>query len=812
MDGSFHISLGLEEEFKYTFVDFCNVVRKSCDSRVIVGSGNNNTFFVFRDGLSKSINVEFLDFDFIGDSFTIVGVLKSSFEVVFLKDDRLIKTGVFLYEENAKKVHISKVSNKLVFGGKGIFVYEYDNEWKLRLYSSFFNDFPVKFKLNSEKDLIIMYGNENTQFYSLNGELITEIRTGRFDNMAFTIGGPYIVLYNQDSIEIFDVDSHSYKDTITPISNVIKLWFIDTEHLLIYSKDSMFYLFNIHSLKFFRLQHSLPPISDVYFFIDTFPSLIVMVEKSLHLLKIMVPWRFWSRIQYPIHSLERYNLAYNPAQIIGLSPTKEICVFSSKSGKAITRIREEVLSYSYERSLNFMVVVSQSDISLYNFAYGQMVFVSKKIITSKHVVLSHILNSIMILNNENSIEVYDYFMGNKKQEFKLGDHKCAQFFEIGDHIILICEDGIYLYNPINCIDLDCIRIPQVSSVKYFNTSLCFSNNEGTLFKVDLGNDTFNHDSLKQCSNKNGISSISISKTFIVCSSKNGVVSYYNNDLILLAHIHLHIPILSCLILNGYRDVIVSTNDSLMVIPGSYVFHTDIDEEDIIYDNFNKLESIFLDSLSFSLDHGSNRKVSSIKSISDGIHLSMSTPQSVSEVRIQMKEHKEKFFFRDKAFSMSSSSFRTFIPSSVNNTDPNCFKNPFRELTPPPIRTNNLSKPRIIPRAQSHIPKRLRSLYIEASPPLSSITPDALKEISTRKRRSTKSHSPVPKPITPPSPMNQALSPRPRNNPRIPTKHHSCSESFLTESLTIINLNSKSPRPKILIPVAKKKPAGYKNTK
>lgn len=97
-----------------------------------------------------------------------------------------------------------------------------------------------------------------------------------------------------------------------------------------------------------------------------------------------------------------------------------------------------------------------------------------------------------------------------------------------------------------------------------------------------------------------ITGLSLGSVFFVSSSLDKTLRVWNRkDFTLRCIIILPLPLKSCCVLNGKRDVLVATEKEIMIVSGTYLFDGQIDPEDIVYDNYDqKQDSLYTETTVF----------------------------------------------------------------------------------------------------------------------------------------------------------------------------------------------------------------------
>ena len=155
---------------------------------------------------------------------------------------------------------------------------------------------------------------------------------------------------------------------------------------------------------------------------------------------------------------------------------------------------------------------------------------------------------------------------------------------------------IFLYQTLIRFDIDTQNVigelpvspPNVVEIK--DDLACLGYNNGKLILIKLTknemkfevneDDEYHHDV---------ITGITFGNGYIVSVSNDCWVKLWTYHLIPMCRVKLPIPITSVAIVNGYRDIIVSTKQDLMIIPGKTLFRSPPEPEDPLLDNYCKLE-------------------------------------------------------------------------------------------------------------------------------------------------------------------------------------------------------------------------------
>jgi WD40 repeat protein len=85
-----------------------------------------------------------------------------------------------------------------------------------------------------------------------------------------------------------------------------------------------------------------------------------------------------------------------------------------------------------------------------------------------------------------------------------------------------------------------------------------------------------------------VTSMAAGSSFFVTTGSDGSVLLWNLNGEIIASIKLPLRILSSCVLNGTRSILIGNETAIMIIDGRKIFGTEVDEEDRVFDNFDRL--------------------------------------------------------------------------------------------------------------------------------------------------------------------------------------------------------------------------------
>ncbi|OHT10442.1 hypothetical protein TRFO_20243 [Tritrichomonas foetus] len=202
--------------------------------------------------------------------------------------------------------------------------------------------------------------------------------------------------------------------------------------------------------------------------------------------------------------------------------------------------------------------------------------------------------------SENSyLSIYDYHTFALIERLKVSYHKVINAFYNAEFqsIVFVFEETTILFSLLTKEIVDEVEINGCSNVEHFGDLVRFGYESGHITTLYIEDGRFSPNITDYRPHYEPITSFSFSTDFWLSSSVDSKIlvwNYFDENVVV---IKLPLPIFSCCLMNGKRDILLSTETEIMKISGYSVFYEQDDEDEEI-DNFDKL-SDFLDPNSFT---------------------------------------------------------------------------------------------------------------------------------------------------------------------------------------------------------------------
>lgn len=410
---------------------------------------------------------------------------------------------------------------------------------------------------------------------------------------------------NDEKLTIYQKNQSVFKCFKLQNEKFLTAFYFSKNDILFISSKQDFFLMNIKSGKFWRCYSAKQPISRIFFVSGTFPKIFRVSGSTIYCEQINIPWKIWELDLGPFKQLNRIPKINNAARIIALDNNNTIKFISPKNKALLAEFKPEIdteiVKLFYDRGNqknsrrdDIFILTSDRKLRVYDASSSPIKFklnieyeiTSFTQFNNKSGDLQYIAGTvngeILVLNYE------DFSILNRNQVSTTPVVIKSLHFD-GQFVIVITEDELLVYNVQNFSLVSKKKINTEGLIKMHNNILYIGRDNGKISRFELIKNILRETTISM--HETNITSMSFGETFWVSTSIDGTVNYFNYVDTCLATINLENSIYSTEILNGKRDVILSTDTDLMIIKGEIVFGKEIDQEIPQLDNFNRIVDI-----------------------------------------------------------------------------------------------------------------------------------------------------------------------------------------------------------------------------
>ncbi|OHS96717.1 hypothetical protein TRFO_37094 [Tritrichomonas foetus] len=405
------------------------------------------------------------------------------------------------------------------------------------------------------------------------------------------------------------------------IGSATMIWmdYLDTENAVLMNNKGNFYILNLKTGKSFNC-----------YFTSKMPTRIILMKESREIclcfgpqvqtFNVIIPWTLWSINITKTNLLRRIERKGEAARVIAFTSNSFVKFFSPKDGKVLTAATPTSPSSPifcfYDRG--YMIFYEGKQKRIVDTGSNERLFL---VLEDGHIVtfdasknpcqqqlninFKAVCMTFCYFQNEfyyaiasqhGEILIIDKNSLQMKKKFNISnDVFCGMIFDpISKCLICIMSRETILFDLKTKNIISRLLIKGTKLVELNNQLLYYGYENGDISMVKISEEN-NTKSLSIQSNdiqglhNDCITGFAFSKEFWISVSKDMTVRYWNYSNGNFYTINLPARLYGCEIINGNRDVVVGTENELMLINGKQVFDGEIDEADELIDNFDKEE-------------------------------------------------------------------------------------------------------------------------------------------------------------------------------------------------------------------------------
>ena len=410
-------------------------------------------------------------------------------------------------------------------------------------------------------------------------------------------------------------------------ASVFAMYFVDNENVVCYNAKRNLYYVNIKTERTFQCYETDEKPNRMTIVRDRqSPEIIYSSGMKLKVLKLVIPWHVW-RLNIPCAAkMERCNKFCEAGRVLIQTSTAYIQLFSPVNGRMMTMatpsspVRPVDCFYDrgiiiyHRRSKNYVgyepevvqihpgqkrdeLFLALQDGTFCAFQTDASPCPEIHSVEAKARYLTFVKyqgewcyayssdhGDLYILNYE-TFEVLKHVIVSSDKLLGVMYHNETE------QLLMFFEGLTMLYNIDNDAIVCSLRMKTPCSRGMFGDFIKFGYETGHIGHIDITKESLiidNPDCLRKPHNA-AVSGFSFSPEVWISSSMDGVVLVWDYNDFNTHKIILPLPLYSCLLLNGRRDILVATETEVMKINGSTVFDREFDDERTEIDNFDRLK-------------------------------------------------------------------------------------------------------------------------------------------------------------------------------------------------------------------------------
>ncbi|OHT05933.1 hypothetical protein TRFO_26143 [Tritrichomonas foetus] len=412
------------------------------------------------------------------------------------------------------------------------------------------------------------------------------------------------------------------------VSSILAIRFINRHFALFMDSNLYIFIIDIKTSKFFHCITLPSKPNSLTIIHKECPYLAICHGSQITMLEIVLPWTVWKGMTTQPYFIQRCPKINEAARVLIYCKSSIFSFLSPKDARNLTSAVDTQpsapLSHFYDRGLfiehsfdqtnTFVETTRVSQISenkrdlLFITTVGSntsifstgdnpcKVFKTLEIQISS-IVICKIDESFMYCfsNNQGELIFYNYsdLAFQKRILITKNWIKKIHYHHQSNSIIVVFENEVHLFDLLSFKDIQKITIKDGSNSHLIGNLLLFGCKTGFLdscfvecvdgnYKLSVFEDNFGH------YHDDCITNFAFSSDFFITVSLDRTLKIWNYHLSLLCEITFPFPLYACEILNGSRDILVGTDNEILVVKGLKVFRGQIDSEIPEIDNFDRI--------------------------------------------------------------------------------------------------------------------------------------------------------------------------------------------------------------------------------
>ncbi|OHT05938.1 hypothetical protein TRFO_26148 [Tritrichomonas foetus] len=421
------------------------------------------------------------------------------------------------------------------------------------------------------------------------------------------------ILYQVGCIYIKDREGKFLGSIETPRIEFSFLKFINHDFLIAADKNNDIYLFDVNVMKLITTYHFNKRI-DQLFLISK--GLAISSGPNLYVKKLVLPYRFWTKLSTNPVLIKRCNKKKIAARIMIFTKDNNVLMYSPKTNEVICSTntngsnavfydRGLFLEYLTDGKLKFVDTNINTDrlfastwgdgMTVYDTSSENCLAVAKIDFNGTAIAICeyHDQWAYCVATPEGELVFFTMVGYCEMDRVFLDNKRCIDLlYHHRTHSIY----AVYT-NEINRFDFRARRIVESIAVesnevaKIHGDFLIVGFRNGTIQPFIIHE--FQTFPIETPSNKtfhsNSVTGFSFAPKFFVSSSKDCTIKYWDYSFNLLYEILLPFPILTCELLNGKRHVLIGIEKGVLFVSGYYAFGDEADIYESYIDSFDLLD-------------------------------------------------------------------------------------------------------------------------------------------------------------------------------------------------------------------------------
>lgn len=441
----------------------------------------------------------------------------------------------------------------------------------------------------------------------------------------------FITARHSDGFHLWGKNGFLIKKIPGGVSSILAIRFINKYFAIFMDSNLYVSIIDIKTSKTFHCTtFSTKP---TYFNVITYNNkyfLIVSQGWAVKMMEIVLPWIVWKNMTTQTYSIRRCPKYKDAARILAFYQSTVFSFLSPKDGKNLTSAVDTqpsaALYHLYERGLfiehtfdqtNYFiesthvfeidpnnkrdvlfVTTEEANTSIFSTGNNPCQLVKIIELQMSAIIVCELNGKFMYCSSTSQGELmfhnYSDFAQVKRVLIKKDPIKKIFYHRKSSSIIVVFKDEFHRFDLNQFKDVLTLPIKDGGYSEFFGNLLFFGCKNGTIEAFRIEPVSSNNWIFTQVTDNcihfhdDAITSFAFSPNFFISASADNTLKIWNYHFGLIFDIVFPFPLLTCEILNGSRDILIGTDNEILIVKGKSIWNDEVDPEIPELDNYDKI--------------------------------------------------------------------------------------------------------------------------------------------------------------------------------------------------------------------------------
>lgn len=476
--------------------------------------------------------------------------------------------------------------------------------------------------LDIDTEKIYLPTNRGFALFDLNGNQYNLVSKLSASSLTAAALSPYnsrlITAHTSNGLFVWEQCGNLSKRYSIGNSNILSIRFISKEFVLFVDSNMWVFILDLKTSKFFHCLTLDRKPNRLITVPGENPKFIMSDNNNLNIYHVSIPWKAYilnTTQPYVIQRCYKYNSAM---RLLLFCKSNAFTFHSPKTRKMLTVATmtqsSGASSFFYDRSLiaNYLPGSKGIEVLQTNLRHDLLfvpteggnvsVYTTGSNPCTEQLQIELQATTVTLCQMEDK---WIYCFGTEHGELHFYDASTFKFIKRSlvkkdpiisifyhhntNSLIIIQKDTIMRFNLIDLRVSQQFRIANFTKAYFHGDLLCIACNNGFIQGYDIEDNKISEINDKSSIfHSDEVTGIAFDSNIVVSVSKDQYLKVWDNNLFSLGEIWFPFPLNACEIINGDRDIVVGTDNEVIIVKGSLLFDI-CDQEFPMIDNYNKLD-------------------------------------------------------------------------------------------------------------------------------------------------------------------------------------------------------------------------------